>query len=536
VAFPRRTRARWWAAAAWAGAAVALFAFFVRISLSGRVNSDGANSALQAWDLAHGHLLLHGWRIGDATFYFFELPLNGVLALLFGLGDLASHLASAMTYLIVAAVAVSLAVLGGRGPARVTRCAVVVAVLAAPLLSVPAVRVLLEEPDHIGTSMFILLSFLLIDRVPGRRFTAPLVGVILVAGQFSDLTVRYVAVPAIVVVSLYRLLATRKLRCADTAMAVAAIASVPLEDLFRALMTRLGAFYMVPPKTKLSPPRLWPQHASVTWLDIRILFGAAVEPGTKVSRADVALGLACLAVALAGLARVAWTWRRANRAEQLLSAAIVFNVAVYIVSVMPLPDGSREVAVLLPAGAVLAARCVPARFSGRLTPVGVGGRLTGFVAVVAAATVALLPLVVAAARPPMAPVAGPATGRATAPLSAWLTAHGLRYGLAGYWDASVTTVQSGEAVKLRSVDLHPPHTVAPRWTINVSTWESNPLWYDPARYDATFAVADVRGRYPVKAFEQYFGQPSARYLVKGWYVLVYRTNLLRRLLPVPQRA
>jgi hypothetical protein len=148
VAFPRRTRARWWAAAAWAGAAVALFAFFVRISLSGRVNSDGANSALQAWDLVHGHLLLHGWRIGDATFYFFELPPNGVLALLFGLGDLASHLASAMTYLIVAAVAVSLAVLGAA--VRRERCAVVVvvAVLAAPLLSVPAVRVLLEEPDQ----------------------------------------------------------------------------------------------------------------------------------------------------------------------------------------------------------------------------------------------------------------------------------------------------------------------------------------------------------------------------------------------------
>ena len=39
---------RWWAAAAWAGGSLALFAFFLRISLGSRVNSDGANNALQA--------------------------------------------------------------------------------------------------------------------------------------------------------------------------------------------------------------------------------------------------------------------------------------------------------------------------------------------------------------------------------------------------------------------------------------------------------------------------------------------------------
>src|SRR5271169_2849675 len=62
---------RWWAAAAWVGGGVALFAFFLRISLSGRVDSDGVNNALQAWDMLHGNVLLHGWLIGDATFYFF---------------------------------------------------------------------------------------------------------------------------------------------------------------------------------------------------------------------------------------------------------------------------------------------------------------------------------------------------------------------------------------------------------------------------------------------------------------------------------
>ena len=81
---------RWQAVAAWIAGGLVLFAFFLRISLSGRVDSDGANSALQAWDLVHGHLVLHGWILGDATFYAFELPLNGIVQLLFGWATLPS--------------------------------------------------------------------------------------------------------------------------------------------------------------------------------------------------------------------------------------------------------------------------------------------------------------------------------------------------------------------------------------------------------------------------------------------------------------
>ena len=51
---------RWWIAAAWIGCGLALLAFLFRISLSFPQDSDGANSALQAWDMLHGNVLLHG--------------------------------------------------------------------------------------------------------------------------------------------------------------------------------------------------------------------------------------------------------------------------------------------------------------------------------------------------------------------------------------------------------------------------------------------------------------------------------------------
>ena len=501
---------RWWAAAAWAGGGVTLFAFALRISLSSRVNSDGANNALQAWDMLHGHILLHGWLIGDAAFYFLELPLNAITESLFGLGSLAFHVASALTYLIVVVCAVALAVTDSRGPARAARSAVVVAVLAAPLLTASGVPLLLEEPDHIGTSAFLLASFLLIDRAPGRRFTAPLLCVILCAGQLSDLTVRYVAVPAVLAVCGYRALAARRLRSADAALVAAAAVSVPLQSLIRTAMLHMGAFATAAPRARLSPMRLWPHNAALTWLDLRTLFGAVATPDTKLGIIGAAFGLACLLAAAFGLGRVVWTWRAASRAEQLLCAAIIFNIGLYLVSVMPLLRflGSHEVAAVLPCGAVLAARaCIPARITA--VP-------RASLAVTATALAALLPLAAAATRPPLRPP--------TVPLVAWLEAHGLTYGIAGYFDASIVTMQSGNRVRIRSVNMGTNK-------VQAATYETNALWYDASRYDARFVVADGSGSHTVAAFERDFGRPAATYQVDSWFVLIYRTNLLRQVQP-----
>ena len=309
----------------------------------------------------------------------------------------------------------------------------------------------------------------------------------------------------------------RKLRSGDTALVVAAVMSVPLELVIQAAMAHFGAFMMALPQTRFSSPRLWPRHAWLTWLNVRVLFGSVASPDTKLGGAGAAFGLICLLAALFGLARVIWTWRRASRAEQLLFAAIVFNVGTYLVTVMPSPSRYREVAAVLPCGAVLAARAlVPARIT---------AMPRAFAAVAATGLIALLSLAAAATRPPMSP--------ASAPLAAWLEAHGLRYGIAGYWDASIVTLQSGSRVQIRAVDLDRNIDGHPGLKIYVPGWESNDLWYNASRYDATFAVADSHGNYPAASFEHFLGKPAATFRVASWLVLVYRANLLQRILPRP---
>jgi hypothetical protein len=510
---------RLWVAAAWTGGSVALFAVLLRISLSWPMNSDGANNALQAWDMLHGHLLLPGWIIGDASIYTFELPLYAIIEFFFGLTGVIFHIAAALTYLIVVAFSVALAAANSHGPAVAARCGVVVGVLAAPIVTQQGVSILLAAPNHTGTSVFLLASFLLIERAPARRFTPPLLAVILCAGELGDATVLYVAVPAVLLVSAYRILAARKIRTSDTAIMVAAAVSVPLASLTRAVMLHFGGYAQVPPKTAISPIGQWPEHLVLAWRAIRTLygaFGATVVPAhAPLSGVAALFGLACLLAAAFGFARVVWTWRSASRGEQMLCVAIVVNLAAYVASTLPSTFSSREIASVLPCGAVLAART--------LVPSRIVGASRARAGLATAALVALLPLAAAATMPPVTPPA--------VPLAAWLKARGLTYGIGGYWDASSVTLQSGNQVQVRAVVRYADRTAGSY--ISPYDWETRPDWYDASRHDATFVIAN--GYYPDSSIlkasdvERYFGRPIATYQVAGCEILIYHTNLLKRL-------
>jgi hypothetical protein len=299
---PKRSAAsRLLMALAWTLGAAGVFFLFLRVDLTAPVSSDAANNALQAWDLLHGHLLLHGWLIGDATYYTFDLPVIALAEVFFGLHTIAMHVAIALIYLIVAIAAVAIAVTGASGAAaRLSRAAVVVAMLAAPALILSDRWVTLGIPDHTGTTIFLLVPALLVDRATTRRWGAPLLCVILTAGQIGDVTVRYVAVPAVCLVCAYQILAARKIRTGDAAMLIAAIVSLPLTTAVRAVMRHFGSYLMVSPKTKLAPTSEWGHNARLTWHSLRELFGSQAAPTPHaVAGHWTIFGSVCLVVAAA---------------------------------------------------------------------------------------------------------------------------------------------------------------------------------------------------------------------------------------------
>ena len=97
----RRNLARWVWLAGLVVVAVVLFIAYLRMSRTYPATSDGADQALQGWDMLHGNWLLRGWTLGDVTYYSTEIPEYALVEMVRGLGADVVHIAAALTYTLL---------------------------------------------------------------------------------------------------------------------------------------------------------------------------------------------------------------------------------------------------------------------------------------------------------------------------------------------------------------------------------------------------------------------------------------------------
>ena len=535
MADPRRLvaaplAARLSAPAAVLASAAAFFGLCLAQSLTAPWTADTADTALQGWALVHGHLLLHGWWEPDVTFYTFDAPLYGLCMRVFGFGSTALHVAGALLYTLVFLAAAWLAKGDSHGRQARLRVALTALMLSAPLFRGALLGTLMLVPDHCGTVVFALVSFALVSQASGRRWAsgAPwALCAVLTLGQFGDATVRYVAVPALLLVCLLDSLIERRVPAPRLRFAMAAIASVPVSMLLRLLMKSQGAYYMAEAHTRIAPTTDWGWHLEGTWLSLLSLFGVRTDfPGVDAAQvAGSLVGGFVLLCGLGGLAHTAVRWTSVDVADRLLAVSVVLYLGAYAFSGVTLRGGGggyEFVGVLVLLG-TLAARTLarlrlrlpsrlpgPTRSSERL-PVTAVTAVAGLAALTCLFSGTGL-FVVSQNSPDQA-------------LAAWLEQHHLSYGLSGYWNAASTTVYSGGRVQLRQI-LAVPGGFVPY------AWGAQQQWYEPARYDARFVVAEASGpqytSITAAQAEASFGTPSAVYRVDGFTVLVYPYNLLTR--------
>ena len=199
---PRRTglaRRRWPALAVLAGIALLFYCAHRQARQMG-VQSDGAAMELQAWAMLHGNLLLHGWYLSDVSFYTTELPEYALVELVRGLNPDVARLCAALTYTLLVVLAAALAY--GARPAdkraAAVRAGITVAVMLGPTAA--ATTTLLNDPDHTGTAVPILLALLVLDRGPRRWWVPPLVAAVLGWAVVGDSLVLLIGVAPLVVV------------------------------------------------------------------------------------------------------------------------------------------------------------------------------------------------------------------------------------------------------------------------------------------------------------------------------------------------
>ena len=537
----RHPRIAWVTGATVAG--LALFLCFLRLSWTYPAGSDGADQALQAWDVLHGNLLLHGWTIADVTYYTTEIPQYMLIELIRGLGPDVEHIAAASTYTLLLLAAGLLARGRSTGREGLIRFAVAAGIMIAPQFG-NATHLLLSQPDHLGTQLPLLLAFLLLDRAPRRWYVPVAFGAILtlvvIADQIAMLTA---AVPLAIVCGARALLGVvwhRKSLASqwyELSLVAVAVLSYAAAKLAVRLIIHLHGFQVLPLATKRTPIADIGQHIVLTVEGILNVFAADFLHlskgsllGPSLGGLPMAAGIALAAVHLVGVALAVWGFFRAFRyffdpsdlVSPVLATAIVVNVAAYVLSVVPVTlFDTREIVAVLPFGAVLAGRMVP----GTLTRL--PRRLKPALAWVSVGVLACY-------------MAGLGYGTAHRPVAdfdqaivPWLEAHHLTTGLGTYFEANLITMDSGGRVAVRTVSWQFTRDVPRRY-------ESKADWYDPRQSYANFIVTNTADNtqnpdgsprrnslIPLPAIAAlHAGPPAHVYHYKTFTIMVWNHNLL----------
>ena len=520
-------RPRWLEPAAWTLGALLAFVCYLRISRTLATNSDGASQALQAWDMLHGNLVLHGWQLSDVSFYTTELPEYMLVELLRGLNADVVHVASAMTYTMAVVLAALLARSTATGRAALARVLVTAGIMIAPQLA-PGVFIVMSSPDHFGTSVPVLVVWLILDRAWPRWYVPVLAAVLLAWAVVADPLVLLIGVLPLAIVSAARLYQAvvierhpLKRQRYDLALLAAAVTAAAAADVASKILRASGGYFLHPPPVQfLTDVQLIPRSLSVTGEGLLVLGGADFL-GHQLSLGTVVLLLHLGGVILAGLG----TWvaakrffRDRNLVDQLLVVAIAANLAAYIVSTRAYGiAGTREIAPVLPFAAALAGRLLAERI--------LAARLAPALIVVLAGYLAGLSYSVVQPRAPIQ----------DQQLISWLTAQHLTSGLGGYWQSNDVTLATSNRIRIRSLSFAAAHGLptgepGPNAKLVPTVWDTNLQWYDPRTQSANFIVlggppggARLADKSLVLAT---FGPPARSSHVGTYEVLVWNKNLL----------
>jgi hypothetical protein len=507
---------RWRATAAYLLAAAVLFPAYLRLSETSQVNSDSANILLMGWDLLHGNLLLHGWYMSDVSFYPTEIPQYALLESFLGLHMQTAHVAAAMTYTLAFLLAVLLARSGSSGRQALTRTFIAAGIMLAPQLGLGVFAMDLSV-GHIGTSIPLLLIWLLLDKLKPRWYMPVLTAVLLAWALVADPIVYATGIGPLGLVCAARVIRgsvkgsgrwTGRIAAQwyDLSLVAAAAVAAGVAWAVTRLITALGGYTVNRPPFYLTPWHHLHRNWQAGWKVLQV-FGADFHGLHGVQFLLALLHLASVIVVAWALARVARRFLAVTLADQVLAVAIVANVVLYLLT-NAADLAAHEVAIIVPFGAALAARVLTLSLSLRLA------RRAG---------VAIGALVLAGYTAGLGyGISQPAVPPANTSLASWLLEHHYTYGLSGYWTSSSVTVNSGQRVQVRALM---------QYTMKRDLWMSDVSWYDPRLHYANFIVLDSLPGFfnhwePRALIKNYFGRPARTYHTGPYTVLVWDRNLL----------
>jgi len=505
------------AASAFAGLVLVLYATSIHVYSGG---SDKATLILAGQAMGGGNILLHGWILTSDSLWTTDTFLYALAVRAVGIRPSLFNLEPAVVVAITVVVGAFVASQGRRGAAAISGAATVTALL---VLSTRAMAsFLLGGGNHVSTALLALLAFAALSR--GRfdwRWAAAVAA--LAGGMVGDLMmVAYGIVPVFGagIVSILREREWRAGIAAVTASAAAIIASELASWLARAM----GAFRSVHSVSVATFGHMVVnlRHLPSYGGDLVGFTNQFGTGGIPIALQDVHVAgaltmVACSLVAMANLASGVVRGRRGASGprmeterwflDDVLVIAMFGPATTFVVLAVNGPAGARYLAPTVVFASVLSGRIVAQAWQ-RLRP----GWATRAICVAGAAVSSCFAAGLGYT------LAQPVPIQSAAALVSWLEAHHLRNGVGGYWAASITTVESREAI-----------TVRPVWTVRDGklgreTYESSASWYAGQHFQfLVYQTPAYQGVDSVSATRTW-GHPAHTYVVGNYRVLVWSVS------------
>jgi hypothetical protein len=295
-------------------------------------------------------------------------------------------------------------------------------------------------------------------------------------------------------------------------LGIAALASIGVAQAGLKLVHALGGFNLYPVQFHFMGTSQLGYHLSLTWRALLILFGADYYHGQHgIWLAAAALHFAGLGLAAATVAWGVWRYfrRPAELVEQVMVGGVVLNLLLFATSNVARMD-AHELAIALPFSAALAGRAVSRmRAPGWNPALRTAARRAFTVLGVATLAGYLACLIGTGALSP----AGPGESQ----LATFLEEHQLTSGIAGYWEASMVTVDSHDQVTMAAITDYKKFL----WGTKSSAYKGY----------ANFIVAEkgydfTNVKQAEAAISERLGTPVKVYTVGNYLVMVYDKNLL----------
>src|SRR5215470_13214630 len=342
-----------------------------------------------------------------------------------GLSQDVVHVAAAVTYTLAILLAAFLAKGDATGRQALLRVTVAAGIMLAPQLA-SGVNILVSSPDHIGSSVPVMLAWLILDHARPHWYIPLATGALLGWAEVADMLVLYIGVIPLAVVCAIRVgqavAIDRKALASqwhDMALGAAALLGAAAGVLALHVLHARGGFYMPAPAAQIAHGGTLVRNLGIAGEGL-LLLGGADFLGLRPTAAS-----AFTLLHLVGVSLAAWgTWLAARRflrdrdlVDQLLVMGVAINLAVYVLSTKAdVVTQTREIAAVLPFSAAVAGRLLAGRLkAARLAPL---------------LLVVLLGYLAGLARG----LSQPAAGAQNQQLTSWLVARHLDSGLSGYWE------------------------------------------------------------------------------------------------------